>query len=213
MHEHAHIGRDLGELAAVYEPHIHLAVARRNQDPTAVAFVTEVLQRRCLPALELVVSPGEPLAASLSCALGRMGHALTTLPGYQAWCEDLQLQVDLFSNLFELDKVGMRLATLDGPMCPRFHVDHVPCRLITTYGGRGTEWLPEEHVDRSRLGCTDLPLRALAHDESICSIEPWAIALFRGEGWLGGRVGGIVHRSPHIGPETPRLLLTLDFVH
>ncbi|GAL13441.1 hypothetical protein JCM19233_4443 [Vibrio astriarenae] len=60
--------------------------------------------------------------------------------------------VDMFCFLFELKRAGVRLATLDRAMCPRFHVDRVPCRLVTTYKGIATQWLLNKDVDRSKLG-------------------------------------------------------------
>lgn len=213
MTEHAHLSEHIDDLASIYDPAIHLAVAQRQPDPALAPFVAEVLARHCLPSAELVVGREARLTEQLPAALGGYVKAVSALPGYTAFCSDLELLIAIFTELFELDGAGMRIATLHGPMCPRFHVDHLPCRLITTYGGRGTEWLPEEVVDRQLLGCADLPLRhPEAGDGSTRALEPWAIGLFRGEGWLGGSVGGIVHRSPHIQPEQPRLLVTLDFV-
>lgn len=213
MAEHAHFSEQIDDLASIYDPAIHLAVAQRQADPALAPFVTEVLARRCLPAAELVVGREARLTGQLPDALGGYAQAVSALPGYAAFCRDLELQVAIFTELFELDRAGLRIATLHGPMCPRFHVDHLPCRLITTYGGRGTEWLPEEEVDRQLLGRADLPLRQpQAGDGSTRALAPWAIGLFRGEGWLDGSVGGIVHRSPHIQPEQPRLLVTLDFI-
>jgi len=212
MPEHAHLSDHIDDLASIYDPAIHLAVARRHPAPSIAAFVTEILARHCLPSAELMVEPGASLTDQLPAALGPYAKAVSAVPGFDDFCGDLELQVAIFSELFELDAVGMRIATLQGPMCPRFHVDHVPCRLITTYGGQGTEWLPEEYVDRTLLGAADLPLRhPEAGDGRTCALDAWAIGLFRGEGWLEGKVGGVVHRSPHIQPEQPRLLLTLDF--
>ena len=37
-------------------------------------------------------------------------------------------------------------------MCPRFHTDYVKCRLVTTYVGPATQWLPHDLVNRSKLG-------------------------------------------------------------
>ncbi len=213
MAEHAHVSERIDDLASIYEPAIHLAVARRPADPAVTRFVAEVLARRCLPSAELIVGPATAMTEQLPPAVGGFAPAVATLPGYAEFCRDLELQVAIFTDLFELDAVGMRIATLQGPMCPRFHVDHIPCRLITTYGGRGTEWLPEEYVDRCQLGRAALPLRhPETGDITTQALEPWDIGLFRGEGWLEGSVGGIVHRSPHIQPEQPRLLVTLDFI-
>ena len=57
----------------------------------------------------------------------------------------------MYCYLFELNEIGLSLRVLDKAMCPRFHVDHVPCRLITTYTGVTTQWLPHTSVDRSKL--------------------------------------------------------------
>ena len=31
--------------------------------------------------------------------------------------------------------------------CKRYHIDNVPMRLLVTYYGRGTEWLPSDAAD------------------------------------------------------------------
>ncbi|MCY7293820.1 DUF1826 domain-containing protein [Alteromonas sp. a30] len=58
----------------------------------------------------------------------------------------------MFGFLFGLEEVGLRLSVLDKAMCPRFHVDKVPFRLVTTYSGIGSQWLPNEQVNREKLG-------------------------------------------------------------
>ena len=42
--------------------------------------------------------------------------------------------------------VGVRLVTLN-IMCPRFHVDQIPCRLLITISGGRTEWIANQDVD------------------------------------------------------------------
>ena len=58
----------------------------------------------------------------------------------------------MFCFLFGLKQAGLRLTALDNAMCPRFHVDRVPCRLLTTYHGIATEWIPHTFADRKKLG-------------------------------------------------------------
>ena len=69
-----------------------------------------------------------------------------------ALASDVAGLVDRICYLFDLKSVGLRLSALGHAMCPRFHVDKVPCRLATTYFGNATEWLPHDRVDRSKLG-------------------------------------------------------------
>ena len=130
--------------------------------------------------------------------------------------ENVAELVDMYAYLFGLKRVGLRLASLDRAMCPKFHVDRVPCRLVTTYTGIATQWLPHNHVDRSKLGMgsqgksdTDSGLYQNAHD--IQQLSAGDVALLKGELWEGNENAGLVHRSPVVNTDENRLLLTLDF--
>ena len=130
---------------------------------------------------------------------------------------DVARLVEMFCCLFELRHVGLRLATLDAAMCPRFHVDNVPCRLVTTYSGNGTEWLAHHEVNRNRLGSGNQGLpdkeSGLYHcDASIQTLNVGDVALLKGEMWLGNEGSGLVHRSPELSfSDQRRLFLSLDF--
>jgi hypothetical protein len=102
-------------------------------------------------------------------------------------------------------------------MCPRFHVDHVICRLICTYFGSGTEWLPESSVTRSALGIIDVKADfadAIAHNQGcepdIRTLREGSVGLLKGEKWPGNEGRGLVHRSPAASAEQSRLVVTLD---
>jgi len=70
----------------------------------------------------------------------------------QSLLKDIENLVEMFCFLFGLKQAGLRLTALDNAMCPRFHVDRVPCRLLTTYHGIATEWIPHTFADRKKLG-------------------------------------------------------------
>ncbi len=72
-------------------------------------------------------------------------------------------------------RIGVRLRLLDKAMCPRFHVDHVPVRLITTYAGIGSQWLREGVMDRRQLGQADAE-----PSERIEQIHCGEVALLKG---------------------------------
>ena len=142
-------------------------------------------------------------------------HSLFSKQKYEALRADMACLVDAFSYLFDLREVGLRLAVLDRAMCPKFHVDKVPCRLITTYTGIATEWLPHDRVNRSFLGPNTPTI--VGSEPGICEsgdiemIETGAVALLKGESWEGNGGCGLVHRSPAITEGCKRLLLTIDF--
>ncbi|MEP1445978.1 MAG: DUF1826 domain-containing protein [Paraglaciecola sp.] len=126
--------------------------------------------------------------------------------------------VDMFCCLFDLSQVGLRLTKLEQAMCPRFHVDRVPCRLVTTlYGYQGTQWLPNHVVNRQKLGLgndgkPDDQSGLYCEQRNIQNIAPFDVALLKGEAWDGNEGRGLVHRSPANTPDEPRLVLTIDFV-
>ena len=39
---------------------------------------------------------------------------------------------EMLGELVGCNEVGVRLATLRSPMCPLFHIDQIPCRLLIT---------------------------------------------------------------------------------
>ncbi|MBB6254140.1 DUF1826 domain-containing protein [Nitrospirillum iridis] len=120
--------------------------------------------------------------------------------------------VDLSHRFLEIaggDWVDVRLETVTNDACWKFHRDHVPLRLITTYRGPGTQVVAPIDADR-----------ALAEQRRyrgpLFQMPRYAVALFKGHG-AGGqvRVGspdeGVVHRSPPIaGTGQARLVLCLN---
>ena len=131
--------------------------------------------------------------------------------------EDVFELVNMFCYLFDLKQVGFKVTILNYAMCPRFHVDNVPCRLITTYLGIATEWLPHHLVDRSKLGQAghgklDEETGIYKKQEDIEQLDTGHVGLLKGEIWPGNQGAGLVHRSPKLGNDSQRLLVTLDFV-
>lgn len=85
--------------------------------------------------------------------------------------------------------------------CKKLHVDYVRLRLITTYAGPGTEWLPDAAVERSIL--SDPPECHLAANARIARdarrirhARAGDVLVLKGELDAPGR--GAVHRSPPI---------------
>ena len=126
--------------------------------------------------------------------------------------------VDMFCCLFGLKHAGLRLSVLDRAMCPKFHVDKVPCRLVTTYQDIATEWLPEQAIDRTKLGAENNGLANIqpGHFQNrniVQRLSSGDVALLKGELWEGNENAGLVHRSPALSDGEHRLLLTLDFIN
>lgn len=129
--------------------------------------------------------------------------------------ESIAELVDMFCYLFDLKRAGLRLTALDKAMCPKFHVDRVSCRLVTTFQGGATEWLPHKVVDRSKLGhgskgVPDEESGLFRNSGDIQQLNTGDVALLKGELWEDNEGAGLVHRSPSLMTGEQRLLLTLD---
>lgn len=188
------------------------------QDPVNLALWQRRLPAHIADFGALLLSLNQPLADSLSLELADdeaepnlrgLASGISDLEGYDGFIADVSWLVSAFACLLGARRVGLRLRVLDKAMCPRFHVDHVPVRLITTYAGVGSQWLKEGVMDRRQLG------QAQAEPDAGESIEQMAcgeVALLKGEKWHGNEGFGLIHRSPQPAPGERRLILTLDWL-
>ena len=193
-------------LTRILEDQINLAVWQR-QLPVHIADFAQ-----------LVLSLNEPLTESLCVELpdedaepdlAGLAAGLRDLQGFEGFVSDLKWLISAFACLLGARRIGVRLRVLDKAMCPRFHVDHVPVRLITTYAGIGSQWLEEGAMDRLQLGQADAEPQGAA---SIRQLNSGDVALLKGEKWHGNEGFGLIHRSPQPAPGERRLLLTLDWL-
>lgn len=194
-------------LADIYDDDVNIAVWQRELPEALARAVDGIMTSNRAIETSMTVSP-ESAADGLAESL--RDDALMPI------VNDAAKLVDMFCCLFDIPRVGLRLVTLDTTMCPRFHVDRVPARLITTYSGVATEWVPHEHVDRTKLGPLsggrpDAETGLYGSSENIQSLACGEVALLKGESWEGNEDAGLVHRSPAVPINTRRLLLTLDF--
>lgn len=135
----------------------------------------------------------------------------------KVFSDDVAQLVDMFCCLFDLKRAGLRLTVMDNAICPKFHVDKIPCRMVSTYQGIATEWLPNHLIDRSKLGLGSFGVKdevsgLMRSLNDIQRLNCGDVALLKGEYWQGNEGAGLVHRSPPISSGINRLLLTLDFI-
>jgi hypothetical protein len=190
-------------LSDIYKEEINIAIWRREKQFSVKQFLAlnPTFQK------EMILTPQD--------ALSRISESFNN--NMTEVSEDIALLVDMFCYLFELKQAGMRLKVLDRAMCPKFHVDKVPCRLVTTYQGMSTEWLPHEVVDQTKLGwacngLNDSESGLYQNESDIQRLDCGDVALLKGTLWEGNENAGLVHRSPELIANEKRLILTLDFM-
>lgn len=205
------MGSDPSVLTSIYEQDVNLALWQRENklvlEEYAKAWISQYPKHT--PRSVVAVDNSNN---SIDDQLNAMLPELT----YQSeFKQELALLIDMFACLFDLSEVGVRLAPLTQAMCPKFHVDNIPCRLVTTYGGVGTEWLMEKDVNRNFLGIKsngllDTESGVICGDKIIQQVDSQQTVLLKGSGWIGNDEYGLVHRSPNLSDGQSRLLLTLD---
>ena len=199
-------GREPAVLADVYRKDVNIAVWERELSTGIKSSVDGLLASNDGIEVSMTVSPQS--------ALSSIGEALGAATPSEL-SNDIAKLVDMYCCLLGLKRTGLRLTALKRAMCPRFHVDRVPCRLVTTYSGVATEWLPHQSVDRSKLGPgwnghSDFDSGLYQRRSDVRQLGCGDVAVLKGELWEGNEDAGLVHRSPAVPADESRLLLTLD---
>lgn len=197
-------GGEADILTSIFDEQTCMAVWQRNHSET---LQTDI--QRALTAADWrdvrIAAPSDTIADAI-CEHQHLGDALKA---------DVVLLADMLACLFDAEQIAVRLARAEQATCPRFHIDHIPARMITTYTGVGTEWLENHHINRQFLGRgnngkPDETSGLLKPNAQIHQLNAGDVALMKGEAWPNNQGLGFVHRSPN--PHgIPRLMLTLDF--
>ena len=198
------IARTLSVLDAIEEQDVSVAVYRRPV-PNAASTAFNRWAHEQAPSYDEVVVPG---AWDATRAIAGVAQ-----PAMDWLRSDVSQLLTRFSSLSGASRVRVLLRAVRTDACRKFHVDFVHLRLITTYLGPGTEWLPRYAVRRDALDhppdCPCDANRAIVRDRrSVRSALTGDVLLMKGERYGCG--AGAVHRSPPI--ETAgitRLVLTL----
>lgn len=127
---------------------------------------------------------------------------LQSNPFFELWVADMADVCNIFCDMVGEDAIGFSLGTERG--CRRYHIDNVPMRLLVTYAGRGTEWLPETAADRQAFE-GGMPNELILKDPLARQfVGIWDVAIFRG----GPK--GILHRTPDDALNGASILMRLD---
>jgi len=202
----AAIGDTPAVLGEALREEVNLAVWERPLPPCIADYARRLLQLGEPLSESLTLELADPEATPDLDDLARRFHGIE---GRADFIADVAWLVRAFACLLDARRVGLRLRRLDRAMCPRYHVDHVPLRLITTYAGAGSQWLREGQMPRNRLGDAAAEPKAVPAGQAM---DAGHVALFKGEKWIGNEGRGVIHRSPDVMPGDARLLLTLDWL-
>ena len=207
LHGNAALGAQPEILTAIFEPEINIAIWQRDAQALARE-ASQLLIDRPHFSVQRVID----MRSTVICETQRV--PLCIYPCLQA---DLDMLLDMFTTLTDAENVGVRIAVIDKAMCPRFHVDRVALRMVTTWLGHGTQWLKNNDVERSPAGRLRPALTAPGclqkPGSPVQAARETDVTLLKGELWQGNSGNGIVHRSPEVDPGQRRLVVTIDAIY
>ncbi|MEO1052558.1 MAG: DUF1826 domain-containing protein [Bacteroidota bacterium] len=194
------------ERQAIVTEDVNLFCWNRPAYPTITTYLEKMLARPTRPITSHVQL--ETLDASISSAKSEWN--LNNDDGCDIFWEDVaRLTRDFLS--FANDRSGtIHLKVIDNDSCTKFHTDGYTLRLFTTYYGKGTEWLPEQAVNRSGLGKSNELI--VKDPKQVKRMDAFEVGILKGEvPKRNSGVKGIVHRSPsisHLGEK--RIIFRID---
>ena len=124
---------------------------------------------------------------------------------YETWINDITHLCKIFSDIQNTNSISMWLGSKRG--CKRYHIDNVPQRLLVTYSGEGTEWLPDDAGDKIAYLNGEPNEKILKNSKRKQIVNEWDIAIFKG----GSE--GLLHKTPDTALNKHSILLRLDHAH
>ncbi|MGH1338962.1 MAG: DUF1826 domain-containing protein [Aureispira sp.] len=122
---------------------------------------------------------------------------------------DLSSLLQRFETISQISSFRIFFSTIATNMCRRFHTDVNNLRLLCTYHGPATLWLPDEIVNRSAYQLGEDNDRWITNPKLIQQANTGDILLLKGLLHPNGKA--VFHRSPSIEEQgNKRLLLRID---
>lgn len=123
--------------------------------------------------------------------------------------EDVSELVKLFERATQASSFRLLLTTVSTNMCRKFHTDVNDLRLLCTYIGPGTLWLPDEAIDYKALQTGRNNQEIVVDERRIQQVRTGDVVILKGA--LYPEANPVLHCSPAIeGKGEKRLLLRID---
>jgi len=130
---------------------------------------------------------------------------------YSLVIQDIKELLHHFKEVAKVKKFRLLLATINTNMCRRFHTDINDLRMLCTYSGPGTLWLPEDNINQKKLDASAENKDIVIDERKIQQAKTGAVLILKGALYPEEGTRAIVHRSPTIEESgEKRLLLRID---
>ena len=196
---------NLNNLVSFKEDDSYLSIVERPTPKGANVFFKELLDH----SLNINITVSKKLA--FTDIRNSLDHVLSSNIQenlfYNFWIKDMSCVTKIFANIIKETKVCFSLETLRG--CRRYHIDNVPMRLLVTYYGKGTEWLPPSACNYLAYYNGEKNEKIIKDKSKKKFLNSWDIAIFKGKKFIDGD-RGILHRTPDAALGKQSLLMRID---
>lgn len=181
-----------GEIQRLARDEVNLVSWHRELPPGLAEQLVEWARRFPAQFDEIVSMPHDDLSAATR-GLAEPARGWLTL--------DVAVLLARLAHLADVRRLHVSLGAVRTDQCRKFHIDYLRYRLVTTYVGPGTEWVPDEAVRREALDpppkrLCDANKRIVRDASAIRHAVPGEVILMKGA--LHPTRRGAVHRSPPI---------------
>jgi Protein of unknown function (DUF1826) len=192
-------------LTHILRPGINLAIWQRSV-PAAIAnwIKTGALNGRPLLSSDLDLRiPAACVPAALATAIDR--PSTSDREGLSALVSDVGDLAKILVRITGQPYVRVRLEWVTDQQCSCFHADRVPCRLVCTYRGDGTEWLANETAAKLTSPESEPPA------SEVHRLASGEVAIMRGSLSVADGTPALMHRSPPVASAShARFFLAID---
>ncbi len=196
---------ELDELKHFFRDNSYLSIVKRNEPQEAKNFFKEILIKPF--NFELQVFRGSILENIRDVLDKIISKSLINKSIYSVWTGDMAKICKIYCDMLNADSICFSLSS--SRSCKRFHIDNVSVRLLVTYYGIGTEWVPSNACDYSAYFNGKNNNEIIKDTSAIKFMNTWDIAIFKGNKFLGNEKG-ILHRTPYAAMNSSSILMRLD---
>lgn len=211
-------------LQAVHNADINLGLVHRRADADITAFLQSLVSRAAIEPKVIGDAAFEHLAFEVNetVALKNVRPVMVetlqafkplALAGYWKLLDDVDAIATDFAHLTREEELRLWFGIVRTDSCKTFHRDYYHLRLLCTYLGAGTLWLENDNVNRAMLAKGENA--SIVIDPSRTKqLQPFEIAVLKGEYGGGNADNALIHRSPAAGTSgEARVLLRIDMCY
>lgn len=196
------------EMAAIHKPEHNLAHWPRPQASSITNFLEALIQEDPLPASLRKSVLATEVAARLAEHLEpyAQGHE----EGVESLCHDAAELANSFATLASSSRLRMTFALINNDMCRLFHTDAIELRLLCTYLGPGTLWVPDQYVNWEGMDKSSNEDR-VRDMSKVQQFAPFEVGILKGAMYESNDGPAVLHRSPLLSEQGGiRVLLRFD---